>query len=178
MKKTEQRKSGLELHRELQSALEETITADNFDRILRCHIASARMLRSHTLWMKAMRDCNEKIGSKLAAYARRAFARVFDAEPLHATAQGEQGLHTMPDGELARLTVSHEKYRRRNDGDEFTQQFLASLPPGWTRERVSLDASALAKESDETLLQCDIVRQDKATWTIQEKGETTYETAD
>lgn len=164
------KKTSREINDALAKALESRINAENFDEQLMLYFEAKSVIESHARWLKTLRETCNALGNRLASWAQRAKTSAFNAESWHETANGMQGARELPDGTLARLTVSREKYARRNDGDEFSQAFLAGLPAGWTKEKTQLDMAALAKESDEALLAADIIRSNKSTWTRQQKG--------
>ena len=126
--------------------------------------------RSLGAFAKKLGETAEALSELCSAYATRApktaFARGKALVEEKAGQRGgvvDAGAYVEGAGKY-RFAESRTK-RVRVSGDNFTQEFLAGLPDGWTAPKLEIDKSALKDKSDEELFAEDIARQDVRKWT-------------
>ena len=71
------------------------------------------------------------------------------------------------DGKTYHFAYGFDGYDRAEQGQKLTQEFLKTLPEGWTKSKLELDKSAVnrAKPTEDDLAEAGLVRKVKQTWT-------------
>ena len=112
------------------------------------------------------RDVIEALSEACSAYAHRhpeyVFNQSFSVSPI-----GVESGDLEVDGKTYHFAYGFDGYERAEQGQKMTQDFLATLPEGWTKPKLELDKSAVnrAKPTEDDLAEVGLVRKVKQTWT-------------
>ena len=122
--------------------------------------------RSMQLRIKETRAVIQALSEACSAYAHEhpeyVFSQSFSVSPI-----GVESGDLEVDGKTYHFAHGFDGYDRAEQGQKLTQEFLRTLPAGWTKSKLELDKSAVnkAKPTEEVLAEAGLVRKVKQTWT-------------
>ena len=166
--KTKMAMKSIKVLREIAEAALETGVAnrEQLRSAVPALVALQNAERSMQLRIKETRAVIQALSEACSAYAHEhpeyVFSQSFSVSPI-----GVESGDLEVDGKTYHFAHGFDGYDRAEQGQKMTQEFLKTLPAGWTKSKLELDKSAVnkAKPTEEVLAEAGLVRKVKQTWT-------------
>ena len=158
-----------ELKKQAEALLEQGIgTKDAYKAALPLLFQVRDAAANASAFGKLLKGLAEEISEKAAAYAIDHPTAL--TTPLSDYREGMQrGVFETDGGVNYALTISKGDVKRVTGGN-LTQEFLAGLPKGWTKQKLEANKDAMKKESAEELAKHDLYCVPKPSWSLIEEA--------